>query len=151
MCRFIKARTQLCKFDVDLLDCLVRGEHNIYQFTDDELLGIQQHAEETGSKKVILAFHGLRMDTDAARFQQHLVTGKFLPATSAVGVDSAKAVLAEDAKFPSSKSELIKKQGWKVIDVTQSKNAHLSDFLGRIPDKTYSDIDEVAKELKLLL
>ena len=128
-----------------------KGQLNIYQFTDDELTEIQQNAEETGSSKVILAFHGLRMNTDALRFQQHLVTGNFPSATSAVGVDSARAVLAEDAQFPSSKSELIKKQGWKVIDVKPSKTAHLSDFLRRIPDKKYAGLEEVVAELEVVI
>lgn len=69
-----------------------KGQHNIYQFTDDELLEIQRKAEETNSKQVILAYHGLRMNGDALRFQKHLETGNFLPVTSAIGVDSAKAV-----------------------------------------------------------
>jgi len=139
------------KLDVTYTRLFGKGEYNIYQFTDNELLEIQHQAENTGSKTVILAFHGLRMNSDAIRFQQHLVTGKFLPATSAVGVDSAKAVLAEDARFPSSKSELIKKQGWKVIDVKQNQTAHLSDFLSGIPDKNYSDINEVVKALESVL
>jgi uncharacterized protein YecE (DUF72 family) len=128
-----------------------KGLQNIYQFTDGELLQIQRQAEDTDSSKVILAFHGLRMNSDASRFQQHLLTGSFPSATSAVGVDSAKAVLAEDATFPSSKSELIRKQGWKVIDVKPNGTAHLSDFLGGIPDKNYGSLDEVVKELEAVI
>ncbi len=128
-----------------------KGQHNIYQFTDEELLAIQHQAEETHSKQVILAYHGLRMNSDALRFQQHLTTGKFLPVTSATGADSAKEVLAEDAKFPSSKSELIKKQGWKVIDVKQNQTAHLSEFLSGIPEKNYSNLNEVIKELSAVI
>jgi len=128
-----------------------KGQQNIYQFTDEELLEIQRQAEDTNSSKVILAFHGLRMNSDASRFQQHLLTGSFPSATSAVGVDSAKTVLAEDASFPSSKSELIKKQGWKVIDVKPKKTAHLSDFLGGIPDRNYGSLDEVVKELEAVI
>jgi uncharacterized protein YecE (DUF72 family) len=128
-----------------------KGQHNIYQFTDDELVEIQHKAEETNSKQVILAYHGLRMNGDALRFQKHLETGNFLPVTSATGVDSAKAVLAEDVTFPTSKSELIKKQGWKVIDVKQNQTAHLSEFLKSIPDKNYSNISEVVKELEVVI
>jgi len=128
-----------------------KGQHNIYQFTDAELLEIQQQAEDTNSKKVILAYHGLRMNSDALRFQQHLTTRKFLPVTSSSGLGSARAVLTEDAMFPSSKSELIQKQGWKVIDVQQNKTAHLSEFLSNIPEKNYSNIDEVIKELEKVL
>ena len=125
-----------------------KGQHNIYQFTDDELSEIQRQAEETNSKQVILAYHGLRMNSDALRFQQHLKTGNYLPVTSATGADSAKEVLAQDTTFPISKSELIKKQGWKVIDAKQNKTAHLSEFLSDIPDKNYSSINEVVKELE---
>ena len=125
-----------------------KGQHNIYQFTDNELSEIQRRAEETNSKQIILAYHGVRMNGDALRFQQHLKTGDYLPVTSATGADSAKEVLEQDATFPTSKAELIKKQGWKVIDVKQNQTAHLSDFLSGIPDKNYNDIDEVLKELK---
>jgi len=41
-------------------------------------------------------------------------------------------------------------QGWKVIDVTKGKRAHLSEFLNEIPEKTYSKIDEVIKELRAI-
>ena len=128
-----------------------KGQHNVYQFTDDELLEIQRQAEETCSKQVILAYHGLRMNSDALRFQTHLNSGNYLPVTSTAGADSAKEVLAQDTTFPSSKSELINKQGWKVIDVKRNQTAHLSEFLNRIPDKNYANIDEVVKELGAVL
>jgi uncharacterized protein YecE (DUF72 family) len=125
-----------------------KGQYNIYQFTNEELAEIQNQAEGTNSKQVILAYHGARMNSDALRFQQHLRIGNFLPVTSAIGADSAKAVLAEDTKFPTSKSELIRKQGWKVIDVKQDQTAHLSELLSNIADKKYDNINEVVKELK---
>jgi uncharacterized protein YecE (DUF72 family) len=128
-----------------------KGQHNIYQFTDNELSEIQRQAEETNSKQIILAYHGVRMNGDALRFQQHLKTGNYPPVTSATGVDSAKEVLAQDATFPTSKAELISDQGWKVVDVKQKQTAHLSDFLKRIPDKNYNDINEVLKELKSII
>ncbi len=128
-----------------------KGKHNIYQFTDEELLEIGQRAEETQAKTVALSYHGLRMNSDAARFQRHLQTGKFLPVTSFVGVDSAKAVLSEDAVFPSTKSELIEDQGWKVIDLTTDKRIRLSEVLGKIPEKKYLGLAEVVEELKAVI
>jgi uncharacterized protein YecE (DUF72 family) len=128
-----------------------KGQHNIYQFTNDELSEIQHQAEETTSKQVILAYHGARMNSDALRFQQHLKTGKYLPVTSTTGADSTKEVLVQDATFPSSKSKLIKNYGWKVIDVKQNQTAHLSDFLSLIPDKVYRDINEVVQELEIVI
>ena len=139
--------TQKPSFNLDVTYSRLfgKGQHNIYQFTDNELVEIQHQAEETNTKQVILAYHGLRMNNDALRFQQHLTTGKFLPVTSAAGANSAKEVLVQDAKFPSSKSELIENQGWKVIDVKQNQTAHLSEFLRSIPDKNYANLNEVVK------
>ncbi len=128
-----------------------KGKHNLYQFTDDELLEIQINANKSKAHKVILAFHGSRMHTDAVRFKMHRVTGKFLPVTNFLGVDSAKSVLAEDATFPSSKLELIDDQGWKVIDLSETKRVHLSEVLERIPERNYSSLDEVIVELKAVL
>jgi hypothetical protein len=61
-------------------------------------------------------------------------TGTFLPVTSFTGVNSARAVLSEDAQFPSSKSELIKGQGWKVVDLNVDKRVHLSELLLKFPE-----------------
>ena len=91
------------------------------------------------------------MNTDAARFKHYKDTGKFLPITSSIGVDSAKAVLSEDAQFPATKSELTLDQGWKVIDLTPDRRAHLSEILEKIPDKTYGRLEEVLTELRAVL
>jgi uncharacterized protein YecE (DUF72 family) len=128
-----------------------KGKHNIYQFDDSELLEIERKAEEIHAKQVILAYHGMRMNTYAIRSQTHLQTGHFLPVTNAVGVDSAKAVLAEDAQFPASKAELIADQGWKVIDLVADRRVHLSTVLKGLPEKTYRSLGEVASALKAVM
>ena len=124
-----------------------KGKHNLYQFTDEELVEIDKNAQSS-HRVIALSYHGARMHTDAARFMQYKKTGKFMPVTSCTGVDSARAVLSEDAVFPSSKSDLVEHQGWKVVDLTADKRVHLSEILSNIPEKTYNDVDEVAKELK---
>lgn len=125
-----------------------KGKHNIYQFTDDELLAIDQEIESSSPRIAALSYHGVRMNIDAARYMQYKKTGTFLPVTSFTGVDSARAVLSEDAQFPLSKSELIENQGWKVIDLTVDKRVHLSEPLSKIAEKNYNDVDEVAEALE---
>lgn len=125
-----------------------KGVHNLYEFTDDELREIDERAIGTRAKTVVMAYHGLRMNTDAARFKEYKRTGAFLPVTSFTGVDSAKAVLAEDSRFPTSKEALIEKQGWKVIDLTKDKRIHLSELLAKVPDKTYNSLLEVVEALE---
>ena len=125
-----------------------KGKHNIWQFTDEELQEIDKNASESNAKVVAMSYHGLRMNTDALRFRQYKLTGNFTPVTPYTGLDSAKAVLSEDAIFPSSKQSLISDQGWKVIDLTAQKRVHLSDLLSQIPEKTYSSLDEVVSALE---
>jgi uncharacterized protein YecE (DUF72 family) len=124
-----------------------KGKHNLYQFTDEELREIDERALGTGAKTIVMAYHGLRMNTDAARFKEYKHTGTFLPVTSYTGVDSAKNVLAEDVRFPASKSELVEKQGWKVIDLTKHRRVHLSEILARVPEKTYNSLPEIIEAL----
>jgi len=88
------------------------------------------------------------MNTDAARFVHYKKTGRFFSVTPFTSADSAKAVLAEDAKFPSSMQSLIERQGWKVIDLNADKRVHLSELLSQIPEKIYGSIEEVIHELE---
>lgn len=125
-----------------------KGKHNIYQFSDEELQDIDKTASESKAKVVALSFHGLRMNTDAARFKNYKTTGRFLPVTAYTGLDSARAVLSEDAVFPSTKQSLISDQGWKVIDLTTQQRMHLSELLSKIPEKTYSSLSEVVSALE---
>ena len=73
-----------------------------------------------------------------------------MPITAYTGIESAKAVLQEDVKLPSTKAELIKHQGWKVIDLTIDKRVHLHELLSQIPKKTYHSLQEVITELEVI-
>jgi uncharacterized protein YecE (DUF72 family) len=128
-----------------------KGKHNIWQFTDNELLAVDQEIESINPRIAALSYHGARMNTDAARYMQYKKSGKFIPVTAFTGVDSARAVLSEDAKFPMSKSELIENQGWKVIDLSVDKRVHLSELLSKVPDKSYGSVDEVVEALEVVV
>jgi uncharacterized protein YecE (DUF72 family) len=125
-----------------------KGKQNIYEFTDEELMGIEKKAAKVTHRKVVLTFHGLRMYKDAARFKKYRQTDEFPPVTKSLGLDSLKEVLSEDAKFPSTKQALIEHQGWKVIDLTKSNRVHAADILQKLPDQTYHNIDEITQALK---
>jgi len=147
-CVDLSREKPIFKSDVVYSRLFGKGTHNIYQFIDNELADIDRNAEAESHKIVALSYHGIRMNSDALRFLQYKRTGKFMPVTSFTGVNSVKAVLAEDAKFPASKAGLIKHQGWKVVDLSLDRRAHLSDLLVDIPEKKYTSIDEVAEALE---
>lgn len=128
-----------------------KGSHNVYQFTDEELVEIDRKILKSEARMAIITYHGVRMSSDASRFKRYKETGTFLPVTAYTGIDSSKSVLREDAKFPSTKAELLRHQGWKVIDLTLDKRVHLSELLSKIPEKTYNNVREVAEELEAFL
>lgn len=137
------------KSDVVYSRLFGKGKHNIYQFTDAELVEIDERLTKSSPRIAAMSYHGVRMNTDAIRFKQYKSTGVFSSVTSFTGIDSARQVMSEDARFPSSKAELIEDQGWKVIDLTPSKRVHLADLLSKIPDRKYYDLDEVVSVLEV--
>jgi len=127
-----------------------KGKDNIYQFTDDELKEIDRRIRSRDYDQVRISFHNVRMYKDAARLKIFRETGKFPPITRYLGLESLKKVLAEDAKFPATKEELIEKQGWKVIDLTSKKRVHSRDLLLKLPERKYQNLNEVIRALTRL-
>ena len=124
-----------------------KGPHNIYQPRDEELKKIDRKASKGDHKTVAVSFHFIRMYKDAARFKIYRQTGKFPMVTKSTGQKSLIEVLQEDATFPSGKKELIRHQGWKLIDLTTDKRVRASYLLQKLPEKTYNSIDEVVQTL----
>ena len=125
-----------------------KGKENAYEFDDNELQNIGAKASGPKFEKSILAFHGVRMYRDAARLMTFLKSGKFPSLTGQVGLESMGEVLKEDARFPTSRSELMGEQGWKLYDKTTEERARTGELLEKLPEKTYTTIGEVLASLK---
>jgi uncharacterized protein YecE (DUF72 family) len=124
-----------------------KGEENIYEFDDSELRQIAKKASEPKFEKSILAFHGVRMYRDAGRVKSFIQKGFFPKITSGVGADSIREVLSDDTRFPTSKSSLIKDQGWKVFqDIEEVRK--LSTVLEKLPSENYSSLDDLIIDLR---
>lgn len=134
--------------DIQYSKLFGKGEHNIYQFTDQDLKRIHERAEGKGVKKTYLSFHGVKMYKDAARYKIFRETGSFPRVTNAYGKASLEEVLREDATFPVTKEELIKDQGWKIIDLSPGKRVPASTLLEGLPSKVFSNIREVIEALE---
>lgn len=124
-----------------------RGEGNRYQFTDEELRELDRTAERSGAEKVLFTFHGVRMYKDAGRFATFKRTGRFPRATPRTGLAALREALREDARFPSSKAQLLRDQGWKVVDWEEGRRIHLAEVLGLLPEGTYSSVGDVLEAL----
>ena len=125
-----------------------KGEQNIYEFDDTELQEIASRAKKAKIQKSILAFHGVRMYRDAARIKTYLESGYFPRITNNVGVEAVREVLREDAQFPTTKTELLERQGWKLFSPNTSGTKRLRDVLTFIPDRNYHNITEVLESLR---
>jgi uncharacterized protein YecE (DUF72 family) len=128
-----------------------KGQHNIYQPTDEELVDIDRRAISGNFQKIILSFHFVRMYKDAARLKIYKETGKFPPVTRHTGLASLQDVLQEDAQFPTTKASLVQHQGWKLFDLTQDKRIRASEALQKLPEKTYNSISEVIETLRSVM
>jgi uncharacterized protein YecE (DUF72 family) len=124
-----------------------KGYHNIYQPLDSELRQIDDSASKEGIKKAVITMHSNRMFKDAARFRIYKETGEFPMVTKSTGINSLAEILMEDARFPSSRTDLVNHQGWKIIDLTPEKRVHASDLLEKLPEKTYYGINDIVQVL----
>jgi hypothetical protein len=125
-----------------------KGKHNIYQFSDQELLEIESRITRREYKRVRLSFHGIKMYKDALRYKMFKEGKNFPSITKYTCLEPLRAVLEEDTRFPSTKQELIESQGWKIIDITKDKRSHAADLLRQFPEGKYLGIDYVIKEIK---
>jgi len=125
-----------------------KGRHNIYQFTDEDLIKIKERAERRRSKKVYLSFHGIRMYLDAARLERFIKKGELPRVTKSYGIDSLAEILI-DAKFPATKEELVRRHGWKLIDIDEKTRVPASVILKQLRRKNYRSLEELLRELRM--
>ncbi len=124
-----------------------KGEENVYEFDDRELKEIAKKASAPKFEKSILAFHGVRMYRDAGRVKSFIEKGYFPKITSSVGADSIREVLSEDARFPTTKSRLLRDQGWMVFQDTEEVRK-ISTVLESLPEGDFGSLDDLMAKLR---
>src|SRR5438309_8109980 len=124
-----------------------KGEENIYEFDDGELKEIAKKASAPKFEKSILAFHGVRMYRDAGRVNSSTERGYFPKITGGVGADPMREELSADARFPTTKSRLLKDQGWKVFQDTDEVRK-ISTVLEKLPEGELNNLNDLMAELR---
>jgi uncharacterized protein YecE (DUF72 family) len=121
-----------------------------YQYTDKELKKLHEFVKplEAKGKEVYVLFNNLSMFDDAVRFICYIETETFPSVTGAVGFESVKRVM-ERTIYPATKSVLLKKLGWRLVEVEEGKHVRLNELLKDLPSKAYKSVEEVLKEVKL--
>jgi len=130
-----------------------RGERMYYyQYTNEELRRLYVTAKQLvdEGKEVYVLFNNLAMFDDAYRFWRYLETGEFPSVTGTAGIESVRVVI-EKIRYPVQKNTLIKKVGWKLIELEAGRQIRLGELLENIPSKSYGDVEEVLKEVRPIL
>jgi uncharacterized protein YecE (DUF72 family) len=120
-----------------------------YQYSDMELQKLKEFIApyEKEGKEVYVLFNNLSMFDDGIRFTEYLLKGTFPKITRATGLDSIKEVV-EKTRYPTTKAVLMKRLGWKLVEVEEGKQVKLSTFLKNLPAKTYKNAEELLKDIK---
>jgi len=121
-----------------------------YQYTDDELKQLRRLVQpfERDGKDVYVLFNNLAMFEDGLRFKSYIETGKFPSLTGTVGIESVKSVIGK-TRYPVEKSTLLKRLGWRLVEIEEGKQIQLSELLKEMPSKTYKDFQEVLRGIRL--
>src|SRR3989454_8845198 len=122
------------------------GPHNVYEFDDDELRSIDRAGQD--AVRAAFTFHGVRMYKDAARFLTFKRTGTFPSATGQQGLASLTAVLRPDARFPTTKDDLVREHGWKVFDLNEQRRGHARGLFAAPPGPAFWGLVEGVRGLE---
>jgi hypothetical protein len=87
------------------------------------------------------------MYKDAVRLKVYRQTGRFPMVTRSTGWESLEESLREDARFPSSRMELVQHQGWKLIDLSRDERVRASEMLEKLPERSYESVEDVVHAL----
>jgi len=120
-----------------------------YQYSNVELQRLKEFIAtyEKEGKEVYVLFNNLSMFEDGARFMEYLSKGTFPKITCSTGLASIKEVI-EKTSYPTSKSMLIRKVGWRLVEVDEGEQTRLNAFLENLPSKSYKNVDDLLKDLK---
>lgn len=122
-----------------------------YQYSDGELRILKSLVTpfENCGKTVYVLFNNLSMFEDGLRFMEYLVKGNFPRVTGAVGLESVKNVVSKN-RYPAPKSVIVKKVGWRVVEIEEGKQVKLAELLAELPSKTFKNAEELISDLKAI-
>jgi len=118
-----------------------------YQYSDGELSELHRIVKslESNGREVYVLFNNLSMFEDASRFLSFIETGKFPPLILR-GEESIRALLTR-MRYPLTKSALMKKIGWRLVEIEGQKQVRLEELLRSIPSRPYRNAEEILKEV----
>jgi len=125
------------------------GRMYYYQYSNMELQKLRELITpyEEGGREVYVLFNNLSMFEDGVRFMEYLSKGTFPKITSSTGLESVKEVV-EKTRYPIAKGVLIKRLGWRLVELEEGRQVRLETVLADLHSRTFSSADELVKEVK---
>ncbi|RLI34592.1 DUF72 domain-containing protein [Candidatus Bathyarchaeota archaeon] len=122
-----------------------------YEYSNVELEKLKEKIGKIeGVETVYMLFNNLAMFTDAVRFKTYLETGRFPPLQDAYGVEAAWKIL-KNVKFPVTKANLVKRLGWRLLEVRPGRQVPLKSVLNQLPSKTYQNSEALLEDVEKIL
>jgi hypothetical protein len=121
-----------------------------YQYSDAELGRLKKRVAhyEKQPKNVYVLFNNLSMFEDGIRFMEYLSKGVFPRITISTGLSSIKEVV-QKTRYPISKGVLIKRLGWRLVEVERGKQIRLETLLSGVPSKTYENEEKLVGDVNV--
>jgi uncharacterized protein YecE (DUF72 family) len=122
-----------------------------YQYDDKDLERLDEiaHRYEKKARVVYVLFNNLAMFDDAARFVRYLSTGSFPRSGETGGLKPIEEII-ERTRFPVSKTELMRRVGWKLAEVNEHKQVRLEHLIASLPSHTYMNAEELIHGIKAI-
>jgi len=120
-----------------------------YQYDNAELKKLKELIAPYSkrSKDVYVLFNNLSMFEDALRFMDYLSKNTFPKVTREIGLASVKEVVGK-TRFPATKSLLLKRVGWKLVELEDDRQVRLETLLKKLPSKTFKNAEELVQDIK---
>lgn len=120
-----------------------------YQYTNDELKQLHELVSplELEGKQVYILFNNLAMFEDGVRFKHYIEKHSFPSLAGAVGLDSVRNLI-EKTRYPITKHLLLKRLGWRLVELEHDKQTRLNELLRTVAPKSYRSAEEVLQEIK---
>jgi uncharacterized protein YecE (DUF72 family) len=123
-----------------------------YQYSDQELKKLHRimRSFEKEGKAVYALFNNLSMFDDALRLEHFLEKKWFPRVTGKVGLESV-SVVTRKIHYPVTKAVLLRRLGWKLVDLKEGKQARLGEILKDVPQETFVNPADITKAVKSLI
>jgi uncharacterized protein YecE (DUF72 family) len=120
-----------------------------YQYSNEELENLYEKTRflNTGNKQVYVFFNNLTMFEDAQRFRSY-VKSAFFPRLAIGGKEAVKIAICK-TRYPTTKSALTEKIGWKLVELEDQRQVKIADLLKHLSHNVYDNPEAVMQEINL--